>query len=65
MTNATCLVLQKQNEFDEIDQMDPMVAPLDELQGLMDRASTPFLKGFLTGIHNFRQQLSILTQREF
>jgi hypothetical protein len=47
------------------DDLDPMIAPIEVVGGLVNQASDPFQKGFLTGIHDFRQQLSILTQREF
>lgn len=46
-----------------IDDHDPMIQPLSQLGALAEEAQGPFQKGWLTGIFQFRQQLSILTGR--
>jgi hypothetical protein len=48
-----------------MDDLDPMICKQTQLQELIDDAPEPFVKGYLTGIFAFRQQLSILTNRSF
>ena len=48
-----------------MDDLDPMICKEAQLQDLIDDAPEPFVKGYLTGIFAFRQQLSILTSRPF
>lgn len=47
------------------DDLDPMICKEAQLQELINDAPEPFVKGYLTGILAFRQQLSILTNRTF
>jgi len=48
-----------------VDAIDPMMAPADVLQGLIDDAPCPWSQGWLSGIYAFRQQLAILTDHHF
>lgn len=46
------------------DDADPFVCPMETLQMLLDVAVTEFEMGYLSAIHQFRMQLSILTGRD-
>ena len=46
-----------------VDQSDPMIERMSQLAALAEEATDPYQKGWLTGIFQFRQQLSILTGR--
>jgi hypothetical protein len=48
-----------------MDDLDPMICRQAQLQQLINDAPEPFVKGYLSGIFAFRQQLSILTNRSF
>jgi len=49
----------------EADDMDPFVIDSESLQTLIDNAPNEFDLGFLSGIYQFRQQLAIITGRDF
>lgn len=43
-----------------LDDADPFVCPVDELQELLEAAPDPYTQGYLAGVLNFRQMLQIL-----
>ena len=61
MTKTTQLTTEQITHL--TDQNDPMTESLSQIAALAEEAQDPFQKGWLTGIFQFRQQLSILTGR--
>ena len=44
-----------------LDDADPFVCPMDELQELLEAAPDQYTQGYLAGVLNFRQMVQILT----
>ena len=51
--------------FAKYEDSDPITAPRETLEMLLDEAPSDYACGLITGIMAFRQQLAIITDRSF
>jgi len=54
-----------QDWVDEVDQIDPIIAPRSDLIYLQEKAPTPEGAAFIAGIIDMRQMISFVTETEF
>ncbi len=51
--------------MDELNRIDPLICPRQSLVDLHEVAPTPEIKAFLSGIHNTRKMMAIVTGKEY